>query len=126
MAIYLAPLGVSGQNVQTLAISNTFTYGGIGGTQATTSGGSPQGPLISTHELGHSLGTLAEYAFDRVRREVLSAVGSTRKSCACHGSPIDFKETCAMSRPFGLRSAVNGWPELSISQTPTSFPNRSP
>ena len=39
LAIYMAPLGVSGQNVQTLAISNTFTYGGIGGTQATTSGG---------------------------------------------------------------------------------------
>jgi hypothetical protein len=60
MAKYLAPLGVSGANVQTLAISNTFTYGGIGGTQATTSGGSPQGPLISLHELGHSLGTLAD------------------------------------------------------------------
>jgi hypothetical protein len=60
MATYLAPIGVSGANVQTLAISNTFTYGGIGGTQATTSGGSPQGPLISTHELGHSLGTLSD------------------------------------------------------------------
>jgi IgA Peptidase M64 len=60
MSTYLAPLGVTGQNVQTLAIANTFTYGGIGGTQATTSGGSPQGPLISTHELGHSLGQLAD------------------------------------------------------------------
>ncbi len=60
LSTYLAPLGVTGQNVQTLAIANTFTYGGIGGTQATTSGGSPQGPLISTHELGHSLGTLSD------------------------------------------------------------------
>ncbi|MGH3038836.1 MAG: M64 family metallopeptidase, partial [Gaiellaceae bacterium] len=60
MAAYLEPIGVSGSNVQTLALSNTFTYGGIGGTQATTSGGSPQGPLISMHELGHSLGTLAD------------------------------------------------------------------
>jgi hypothetical protein len=49
-----------GQNVQSLAIFNTFTYGGIGGTNATTSGGSPQGPLISLHELGHSLGTMAD------------------------------------------------------------------
>ncbi|WP_116952568.1 M64 family metallopeptidase [Jiangella endophytica] len=48
------------QNVQTLAISNTFTYGGIGGRDATASGGSPQSPLISLHELGHSLGTLAD------------------------------------------------------------------
>jgi hypothetical protein len=58
---YVAPvLGIprTSQNVQTLAIFNTFTYGGIGGTQATTSGGSPQGPLISLHELGHSLGTM--------------------------------------------------------------------
>jgi len=60
LATYLAPLGVSGQNVQTLALANTFTCGGIGGTQATTSGGSPQGPLISTHELGHSLGQMAD------------------------------------------------------------------
>ncbi|WP_026877272.1 M64 family metallopeptidase [Jiangella gansuensis] len=48
------------QNVQTLAISNTFTYGGIGGRDATASGGSPQSPLISLHELGHSLGTMAD------------------------------------------------------------------
>ena len=44
---YVAPvLGIprTSQNVQTLAIFNTFTYGGIGGTQATTSGGSPAGP----------------------------------------------------------------------------------
>src|SRR6201999_2200803 len=50
----------SSQNVQTLAIFNTFTYGGQGGAHATTSGGSPQGPQISLHELGHSLGTLAD------------------------------------------------------------------
>ena len=60
---YVAPvLGIprTSQNLQTLAIFNTFTYGGIGGSQATTSGGSPQGPLISLHEVGHSLGTLAD------------------------------------------------------------------
>ncbi len=56
---YVVPvLGIprTSQNVQTLAIFNTFTYGGIGGSEATTSGGSPQGPLISLHEVGHSLG----------------------------------------------------------------------
>jgi hypothetical protein len=60
---YVAPvLGIpsNAQNLQTLAIFNTFTYGGIGGTHATTSGGSPQGPLISLHELGHSLGSMAD------------------------------------------------------------------
>ncbi|GEM_PF-806341 len=53
------------QNIQTLTIGNTFTYGGIGGVHATTTGGSPQGPLVSLHELGHSLGNLAdEYPYD--------------------------------------------------------------
>lgn len=60
---YVVPvMGVprTSQNVQSLAIFNTFTYGGIGGTNATASGGSPQGPLISLHELGHSHGTMAD------------------------------------------------------------------
>ena len=82
LATYLAPLGVSGQNVQTLALANTFTYGGIGGTQATTSGGSPQGPLISTHELGHSLGQMAdEYPYSS--RDVV-------RPCYAGGEPGSF------------------------------------
>lgn len=52
--------GVTAQNRQVLALANTDTYGGIGGRNATTSGGSPQGPLITPHELGHSLGGLAD------------------------------------------------------------------
>ena len=50
--------GVTTANRQVLILANTNTYGGIGGTLATTSGGAPQGPLISPHELGHSLGGL--------------------------------------------------------------------
>ena len=85
MSTYLAPLGVAGQNVQTLAIANTFTYGGIGGTQATTSGGSPQGPLISTHELGHSLGQLSdEYPYSS--RDVV-------RPCYAGGEPGSFHHT---------------------------------
>lgn len=60
---YVSPaLGIpaNSQNLQTLAIFNSFTYGGIGGTHATTSGGSPQGPLVSLHEIGHSLGNLQD------------------------------------------------------------------
>ncbi|WP_218973821.1 M64 family metallopeptidase [Neobacillus mesonae] len=64
---YVSPqLGIpaNAQNIQTLAIANTFTYGGIGGVHATTTGSSPQGPLVSLHELGHSLGNLQdEYAY---------------------------------------------------------------
>ncbi|GAA4673269.1 peptidase [Phytohabitans rumicis] len=60
LAELVAPLGVTASNRQVLAIANTDTYGGIGGTNATTSGGAPQGPLISPHELGHSLGQLQD------------------------------------------------------------------
>ncbi|WP_433532961.1 M64 family metallopeptidase [Micromonospora sp. CA-263727] len=85
---YVAPvLGIprTAQNVQTLAIFNTFTYGGIGGTNATTSGGSPQGPLISLHEIGHSLGTLAdEYPYSS--RDVVRA-------CYTGGEPGSFHHT---------------------------------
>ena len=52
--------GVTTANRQTLTLANTNTYGGIGGGDATTSGGAPQGPLISPHELGHSLGGLQD------------------------------------------------------------------
>lgn len=52
--------GVVPENRQTLTLANTRTYGGIGGTDATTTGGAPQGPLVSPHELGHSLGSLQD------------------------------------------------------------------
>jgi IgA Peptidase M64 len=85
---YVAPvLGIpaNSQNVQTLAIFNTFTYGGIGGTHATTSGGSPQGPLISLHELGHSLGQMAdEYPYSS--RDVV-------RPCYSGGEPGSFHHT---------------------------------
>ncbi|MGK5740274.1 M64 family metallopeptidase [Micromonospora sp. URMC 103] len=88
MDTYVAPvLGIprTAQNVQTLAIFNTFTYGGIGGTNATTSGGSPQGPLISLHEIGHSLGTLAdEYPYSS--RDVV-------RPCYTGGEPNSFHHT---------------------------------
>jgi IgA Peptidase M64 len=49
---------------QILTIANTDTYGGIGGTTATTSGGNALGPFITPHELGHSLGRLQdEYTY---------------------------------------------------------------
>ena len=49
---------------QILVITNTDTYGGIGGGVATTSGGNSLGPLITPHELGHSLGRLQdEYTY---------------------------------------------------------------
>ena len=49
---------------QILILANTETYGGIGGSVATTSGGNSLGVLITPHELGHSLGGLQdEYTY---------------------------------------------------------------
>ena len=49
---------------QILVLANTDTYGGIGGRVATTSGGNSLGPLITPHEIGHSLGGLRdEYTY---------------------------------------------------------------
>ncbi len=100
---FVAPvLGIprTSQNLQTLAIFNTFTYGGIGGTQATTSGGSPQGPLISLHEVGHSLGTLAdEYPYNS--RDVV-------RPCYTGGEPGSFHHTIQTAAQM-LTSQTKWW-----------------
>jgi IgA Peptidase M64 len=101
---YVAPvLGIprTSQNIQTLAIFNTFTYGGIGGTQATTSGGSPQGPLISLHELGHSLGTMAdEYPYSS--RDVV-------RPCYAGGEPNSFHHTIYTSAAQMIADQHKWW-----------------
>ena len=49
---------------QILVIANSATYGGIGGSIATTSGSNTLSPYITPHELGHSLGRLQdEYTY---------------------------------------------------------------
>jgi hypothetical protein len=45
---------------QLLVLANSTRYGGIGGRVATASGGNALSELISVHELGHSLGGLAD------------------------------------------------------------------
>jgi hypothetical protein len=89
-------LGLPGnaQNIQTLALANTFTYGGIGGTHATTSGGSPQGPLISLHELGHSLGQMAdEYPYSN--REIPGGAFPNSEPGSFHHSRLTEAEMLA-------------------------------
>ncbi|MFI5782999.1 M64 family metallopeptidase [Nocardia sp. NPDC051570] len=45
---------------QVIALANTTTYGGAGGTVATSSGGNASAGQIVLHELGHSVGGLAD------------------------------------------------------------------
>lgn len=49
---------------QILVIGNSRTYGGIGGGLATSTGSNSLSPLITPHEIGHSLGRLTdEYTY---------------------------------------------------------------
>ena len=49
---------------QILIIGNSRTYGGIGGALATSTGSNALSPLITPHEIGHSLGRLGdEYTY---------------------------------------------------------------
>ncbi len=52
--------GTTSGNRQILAIGNSDTYGGAGGSYATASGGNALSALITPHELGHSLGGLQD------------------------------------------------------------------
>lgn len=61
--------GTSAKNRQILALGNSSTYGGAGGTYATASGGNALSALISPHELGHSLGGLQD-EYDYLARGV--------------------------------------------------------
>ncbi|MEU8301238.1 M64 family metallopeptidase [Micromonospora sp. NPDC048909] len=52
--------GTNPGNRQLIALANSNTYGGAGGTNATASGGNALSALISPHEIGHSLGGLQD------------------------------------------------------------------
>ncbi|MFB9517755.1 M64 family metallopeptidase [Streptomyces purpureus] len=52
--------GTSAANRQIVALANSSTYGGAGGSYATASGGNALSSLITPHEIGHSLGKLQD------------------------------------------------------------------
>ncbi|MFE7133806.1 M64 family metallopeptidase [Streptomyces sp. NPDC057638] len=52
--------GATAANRQIVALANSSTYGGTGGTYATASGSNALSPLITPHELGHTLGRLQD------------------------------------------------------------------
>ncbi|MEU0270554.1 M64 family metallopeptidase [Streptomyces sp. NPDC006307] len=52
--------GTTAANRQIVALANSDTYGGAGGTYATASGGNALSALITPHEIGHSLGRLQD------------------------------------------------------------------
>ncbi|MFG2332995.1 M64 family metallopeptidase [Streptomyces sp. NPDC048604] len=52
--------GATPANRQIVALANSDTYGGAGGSYATASGGNALSALITPHEIGHSLGGLQD------------------------------------------------------------------
>jgi len=94
-------LPIDSQNIQTLAIANTFTYGGIGGFHATTTGSAPQGPLVSIHELGHSLGLIAD-DYPYIERNVW-------RGCWTDGEPDSFSHTIYISTEKMIADQHKWW-----------------
>ena len=73
---------------QILIIANSDTYGGIGGRVATTTGGNSLSPLITPHELGHSLGGLGdEYTYSA--RGVAGGTYNGAEPTAVHFTLLD-------------------------------------
>nr|CTQ89239.1 putative secreted protein [Kibdelosporangium sp. MJ126-NF4] len=77
--------GTNSGNRQLLAIGNSSTYGGAGGTYATASGGNALSALITPHELGHSLGGLDD-EYDYYSRGVRGEPYSGSEPSSIHHS----------------------------------------
>lgn len=78
----LVPGTVSG-NRQIVALANSDTYGGAGGTYATASGGNALSSLITPHEIGHSLGRLQD-EYDYYARGVPGGTYSGGEPASAH------------------------------------------
>ncbi|MEV4945359.1 M64 family metallopeptidase [Streptomyces sp. NPDC053755] len=75
--------GASGANRQIVALANSDTYGGAGGSYATASGGNALSSLITPHEIGHSLGGLQD-EYDYYARGVPGGAYSGPEPASAH------------------------------------------
>ncbi|MFI2369338.1 M64 family metallopeptidase [Streptomyces sp. NPDC018833] len=75
--------GTANANRQIVALANSDTYGGAGGTYATASGGNALSSLITPHEIGHSLGGLQD-EYDYYARGVPGGAYSGGEPASAH------------------------------------------
>ncbi|MGW6457746.1 M64 family metallopeptidase [Streptomyces sp. NPDC055078] len=75
--------GTTARNRQIVALANSRTYGGAGGTYATASGGNALSSLITPHEIGHSLGGLQD-EYDYYARGVPGGRYGGREPASAH------------------------------------------
>jgi hypothetical protein len=90
----LAP-GVS----QRLALGNSDTYGGAGGSYATATGGNALSALISPHEIGHSLGGLQD-EYDYYQRGVLGGCYTGGEPSSVHHTLLTIDQMLAQQRKW--------------------------
>ncbi|MEU9996935.1 M64 family metallopeptidase [Streptomyces sp. NPDC050848] len=77
--------GTSPANRQIVALANSDTYGGAGGSYATASGGNALSSLITPHEIGHSLGGLQD-EYDYYARGVAGGAYEGAEPSSAHHS----------------------------------------
>jgi hypothetical protein len=91
--------GTTSANRQILAIANSNTYGGAGGTFATASGGNALSALISPHELGHSLGGLQD-EYDYLTRGVAGGTYSGGEPTSVHHTILTAAQMTAQQKKW--------------------------
>lgn len=79
---------------QILALANSDTYGGAGGSYATASGGNPLSALISPHEIAHSLGGLQD-EYDYYTRGVTTGDYTGREPSSAHHTLMTAEQMAA-------------------------------
>ncbi|AQZ64509.1 peptidase [[Actinomadura] parvosata subsp. kistnae] len=83
--------GTTSGNRQILALANSGTYGGAGGSYATASGSNSMSALISPHELGHSLGGLQD-EYDYYQRGVPGGAYTGGEPASAHHTLLTERE----------------------------------
>ncbi|ONI76570.1 peptidase [Kribbella sp. ALI-6-A] len=91
--------GTSSANRQILAIGNSDTYGGAGGSYATASGGNALSALITPHELGHSLGGLQD-EYDYYARGERGAPYTGPEPSSIHHTVLTEQEMLAQQKKW--------------------------
>ena len=84
---------------QILALANSDTYGGAGGSYATASGGNALSALISPHEIGHSLGGLAD-EYDYYTRGVTTGNYTGGEPSSAHHTLLSAEQLVAQQKKW--------------------------
>jgi hypothetical protein len=97
---------------QLLVLANSTKYGGIGGGVATASGGNSLSELIAVHELGHSLGGLAD-EYDYYLRAGLEDDAAQDVTIPL---PYLVYPEAVLGEPSGVNTTAQGDPQAMVAE----------